>query len=132
MYVIRRVGKEVSFNRMLNKKQKKFTIPATIKLRGKIYKVTTIDSKAFYGNKRLKSVVFGKNIKKIGAKAFANTKGLKKLYIQTKLLNKKSLNKNSFKHAGKKKMFVKAPKKKKALYRRLLKKSGLRSRVVFL
>ena len=47
-------------------------IPATVKIKGKTYPVTKIKASAFKNNKKLKTIVIGKNIKKIGKKAFYN------------------------------------------------------------
>lgn len=46
------------------------TVPATVTISGCAYKVTSISPKAFAGNKRLKSVKIGANIKAIPAGAF--------------------------------------------------------------
>lgn len=46
------------------------TVPATVTISGRAYKVTSIAPKAFAGNKRLKSVKIGANIKAIPAGAF--------------------------------------------------------------
>lgn len=52
------------------KTYKSIKIPATVKINGYKFKVTAIKAKAFAGNKKLKKITIGKNIKKIGKKAF--------------------------------------------------------------
>ncbi len=48
----------------------KVSVPNTVKLYGVSYKVTAIGKKAFYNNRKLRSVTVGKNVKQIRAKAF--------------------------------------------------------------
>ena len=50
------------------------TVPATVKVNGKTYKVTTIAANAFTGNKKMKKITVGKNIDTIGKNAFKNCK----------------------------------------------------------
>ncbi len=90
--------REVEVIKSANKK--KIVVPATIKINGSSYKVTSIASKAFYKMKSIKKIVIkGTKIKKIGKKAFTG-------------INKKAV--------------IKVPKKKKKSYRKLLnKKTGV-------
>lgn len=111
---------EVSYVRP-NTKTKKAKVPAVIYHGGKKYKVTSVAAKAFAGNKKLKSVVIGKNVKKIQKKAFANCKKLSKVTVKSKVLSKVA--KNAFRGTNKK-LTVKVPKKKRAKYRRLFKRKG--------
>lgn len=62
----------------IKKDVKKVTVPATIKYKGKTYKVTEVASGALRGKKKLQTVVIGKNVTKIGANAFSKCKKLKK------------------------------------------------------
>ena len=56
------------------------TVPATVKIDGKIYKVTSIAAKAFASAKsKVKTVKMGKNVKTIGASAFAGCVKLTKV-----------------------------------------------------
>ena len=57
------------------------TVPNTIKINGKKYKVTSIAPKAFANNKKVKKVVIGNNVKTIKKKAFYNARNLKKITI---------------------------------------------------
>ncbi len=54
----------------------KVVIPATVTYGGVTYKVTSIEAEAFKNDKKLKTVVIGSNILKIGKKAFYGCKKL--------------------------------------------------------
>lgn len=102
------------------------TIPATVKINGKSCKVTSIKAKAFSGNKKLKSVVIGKNIKTIGKQAFFKCAKLNKVTFKGTAVKK--IGAKAFAKTNKK-MTVTVPKKlkKKALnsYKKSLKKAGI-------
>lgn len=96
---------------------KKLTIPATVTYQNMVFKVTVIEKKAFFGEKKLTKIILGKNITEIGSKAFAQCKKLKELTIKSAVLKK----------AGKgvltgvsSKLKLKAPKGKKAKYQKIL------------
>ena len=72
-------------------KAKKIVIPATVKIGKRAYKVTSIDANAFTGETKIKSVVVGKNVKKIGKEAFAGCKNLKLIRLKTKRLTRKNI-----------------------------------------
>ena len=110
----------------VNKKATKATIPATVAIEGKEYKVTEIAAGAYKNCKKLKSVVIGKNVKVIPAKAFMGCKSLKKINIKSTVLKK--VGKNAFKGINKKAV-IKVPKKKKAAYTKLLKGKGQSKKV---
>lgn len=78
-----------------NKKTKSLTIPATIKIDKKTYKVTAIADNAFKGNKKIKKVIIGKNIITIGKNAFNGCKNLQTIEVQSKKVKK--VGKNAFK-----------------------------------
>jgi hypothetical protein len=61
------------------KKTSSVAIPATVKIGGKVFKVTAVGASAFKGNKTLKTVTFGKNVTTIGSKAFYGCTALKTL-----------------------------------------------------
>ena len=105
-------------------KAKTIVIPKTVKVDGVSYKVTSIAKKAFAGNKNLKTVVIGADIKKIGAKAFYKCVNLKKVTIKTTQLKAKSVGAKAFAKIHKKAV-VKVPKAKKAAYKKWLKKRGI-------
>ncbi len=54
-------------------------IPASVKLKGKTFKVVSVGKGAFKNNKKLKSVKIGKNIKVINKEAFSGCKKLEKV-----------------------------------------------------
>lgn len=120
------------------------SIPATVKIKGKVYKVTKIASGAFQNDKDIYSVKLGNNVTVIGKNAFsgctelkevtlgsrvtrieknafANCKKLKKLTIRSKKLKK--VEKNAVKGVNKK-IWIIAPKSKVKKYRKLFKKAG--------
>lgn len=81
----------------------KLVIPDTITSNGTSYPITTIQSKAFKGRTKMMSVVVGNRVKTIGAGAFAKT-GLKSATIGTSVMK---LGKNTFKNSrGLKKIVV--------------------------
>lgn len=83
----------------LSKKVKSVTIPKTVKIYGKAFKVVAIEKKAFFKQSQLKKIVIkSTTITKMGAKAFAKIS---------------------------KKATVTVPKSKKKGYKKLLKKAGL-------
>ena len=76
--------KTAAFAKAKNKKA--VTVPATVKLGGKTYKVTTVNASAFKGS-AIRTVTIGKNVKKIYKNAFKGSK-TKKIILKTKLLKK--------------------------------------------
>lgn len=66
-------------------KSSKVKVPATVKANGQVYKVTSIASKAFAKNKRLKKVELGKNIETIESSAFFGCRKLKSVTCNSKL-----------------------------------------------
>ena len=107
-----------------NKVKTSVTIPTTIKIKGATYKVTEISTNAFKNNRKLKKVVIGQNIVRIGKNAFYGCKKLTSITIKSSRLTLKNIGKNAFKNTSPK-ATVKVPKKQKALYNQILKKRGL-------
>lgn len=133
------------------KDKSELTIPATVKNAKKTYKVTNISSKAFDGQKKLKSIIIGKNVttieskafynctalkeitlpakvKKIGSLAFYNCRKMKELSIETKKLASKNIGNNAFYRAGNsnyKKLITDVPISKYSAYTKLLRKKGM-------
>ncbi len=101
------------------KKSKKVTIPDTVTISGATYKVTAIAAKAFKGNKKITSVVIGKNVKTIGANAFNGCKKLKTITIKGTSLKK--VGKKAIKGI-KSTAVIKVPKTKLKVYKKLFKK----------
>ena len=116
----------VTLLKLTSKNEKKFTVPAAVKVDGVSFKVTEISRNAFKNNKKLKQVTIGKNVTKIGANAFSGDKSLKKITIKSAKLKKAG--KKAFKgiHARCK---IKVPKKKLSAYKRLLKGKGQKAGV---
>lgn len=118
-YKVTKAGAEVSLIKT-NKKAKRVTIPAVIKVNGVTYKVTSIGAKAFNGSKKLSKVTVGTNIKKISNNAFFKCRSLKTVTIKSVLLTKKTASKRVFKGVNKK-MVIKVPKKVKKAYVKIFK-----------
>lgn len=107
-----------------SKKQKaSVTIPDTVTIDKVTYKVTSIAANAFKNNKKLKKVVIGKNVTKIGKKAFYGCSKLKKITVKTTKLTKKNVGRQAFKGIHKKAAF-KVPKKKISSYRKVFRARG--------
>ena len=107
-----------------SKKQKaSVTIPDTVTIDKVTYKVTSIAANAFKNNKKLKKVVIGKNVTKIGKKAFYGCSKLKNITVKTTKLTKKNVGSQAFKGIYKKAAF-KVPKKKISSYRKVFRARG--------
>ena len=107
-----------------SKKQKaSVTIPDTVTIDKVTYKVTSIAANAFKNNKKLKKVMIGKNVTKIGKKAFYGCSKLKKITVKTTKLTKKNVGSQAFKGIHKKAAF-KVPKKKISSYRKAFRARG--------
>ena len=104
-----------------NKKLKKISVPASVKYKKVIFKVTAIGKNAFKGQKKATAIVIGKNVKTIGAGAFAGNAKCKKINVKTTTLRKvgaKALK------AINKKAVIKVPAKKLQAYKKLFKAKG--------
>lgn len=115
---------EVVYSAPKNKKITSVTIPATVKIKNVIYKVTSIKANAFKNCKKLKKVTIGKNIKTIGKNAFYGCSKLNSITIKTTKLTNKNVGSNAFAKLHKKAQ-CKVPKKKLSAYKKLLKKKGV-------
>lgn len=128
----------------VDKTSKKVTLPSSVKIGKKTYKVTSIGKKAFKGCKKLTSVKIGKyvttigdsafesctalskitipaNVTKIGKKAFYKDGKLKSITIKSKKLKK--VGSRAFKGINKKAK-IKVPSSKLSSYKKLLKGKG--------
>ena len=76
-YKLNKKNKTAMFYAPKKKSIKKIVIPATVKVSGKTYKVTSIRSNAFKNCKKLTSVSIGKYVTSIGKNAFYGCKKLK-------------------------------------------------------
>ncbi len=117
-------GGTVEFTFPKNKKVTKVTIPATVKIDGITYKVTSVAKNACKGCTKLTTVTINKNVSKIGANAFSGCKKLKKITIKTTKLKSSTVGKNAFKGTPKNAK-VKVPKKSLKAYKKFLYKKGL-------
>ena len=106
-----------------DKKVKSITVPDTIKVSGKTYKVTEIAANACKNLAKLTKVTIGKNVTKIGKNAFSGCKKLKSVTIKTTKLKKKGIGASCFKGIDSKATF-KVPKKQKKDYQNWLVKTG--------
>ncbi len=68
-----------------NKNATNIKIPATVKYKGKTYKITAIEKNAFKNNKKIKTVSIGNNVKTIHESAFRGCKQLKNVVIGKKV-----------------------------------------------
>lgn len=108
----------------MDKKAKKLTIPATVKVKGVTYKVTAISDRAFKGNKKLTTVTIGSNVTKIGIGAFYGCKNLKKITVTAGKLT--TINRSVFKGVKKNvTISVKGTKKAKTALKKQLKKKSI-------
>lgn len=105
----------------VNKLMKTVTIPASVKIKGETCSVTGVANKAFSGMKKLTTVTIGKNVQKIGRRAFYNDKKLKKITIKSKMLKKVAKDALKKTYA---KGTIKVPKSKKKAYAKLFKNRG--------
>lgn len=106
----------------------KVTIPSTVTYQGRKYQVTSIGTKAFKNNKKLKKVVIPSTVRKIGKQAFINCKKLKSIIIKTNKLNAKAIGSKAFKGINAK-ATIKVPKKKLKLYKKILRAKGVSASV---
>lgn len=144
------VGKGVvSYAGPTSKTVPSVTIPATVKIGSKTYKVTQIANNAFKGCTKLKTVTIGNNVTSIGASAFAGCKALTTVKIGSGVVkidtnafsgcsnlksitisgtNLKTVGKNAFKGINKSAK-IKVPSSRVKSYTNLLKGKGQPSSV---
>lgn len=107
--------------------KKSVVIPDRITISGKKYTVTTIANNACSG-KKITKVTIGKNIQKIGRKAFANCKKLKTVIFKSVKL--KSVGKQAF-YKTNQKVRVKLGRKVVKKYRKMLTKGKISSKAKY-
>jgi len=103
-------------------------VPDTVTIQGKKYKVTAIDDDAFKNHKTVREIVIGKNIRRIGKRAFSGCEKLRRITIKSRKLTAKKIKKNAFKGIGRK-VKIKVPKGKKKAYTKLFRSKGLSKKV---
>ena len=106
------------------------TIPSTITVRGKKYRVTEIAASAFEDMTSLRKVTIGKNVADIGKSAFRDCPYLDSIIIKTTGLTSGSVGANAFRNTGKYAV-VKCPGGKKKAYKAFLVKKGVSKKATF-
>lgn len=101
---------------------KAVTIPASVKISRKSYKVVAVAPKAFMNCKKLAKVTVGANVTKIGSKAFLKDKKLKNIVMKSK--KTKTIGAKAFAGIHKKAVFHAPKKAKKMITKKLTKKTG--------
>ncbi len=101
------------------KKKKTLTIPDKVIINGHPFKVTSIGSKAFNKNKKVKKITIGSNVTTIGKRAFYNCKKLKTIVVKSKKV--KSVKSQAFKGIYKRAK-IKLPKMSKSKHNKYKKK----------
>lgn len=71
-----------------SRKKKAITVPNAIRIGGKRYFVIRIENRAFANCSRLQKVTFGKRVTELGRKIFSRSKNLRKVRIQSVVLQK--------------------------------------------
>ena len=101
-----------------------------IKIGGVRVNITGIADKAFYKDKKLQTLVIGKNITRIGKNAFNGCKNLGSITFKTKQLSARGIGANAFKgiRSG---ATIKCPKSKLADYKEILLKKGMKKSMKF-
>ena len=89
-YKVTKAGSEVAYVGT-TATAKKITVPATVKIDGFTYKVTSIAASAFKGNKKVTTVAIGNKVTTIGTNAFNGCKKLKTVTIGTGLRDGKGI-----------------------------------------
>lgn len=120
----------VEFIKTTSKSLKTVSIPASITKDGIVYKVTSIAKNALKNNKKVTTLIIGKNVKTIGVNAFYGCKNLKTISILTTKLTKKTVGKNAFKGIYSK-ATIKVPKKKYKTYVSMLRTRGVGKKAKF-
>lgn len=139
----------VAFTGLGNTETTKFTIPKTVTIGGKKFKVTSIGTSAFKDCTKLSKVTIGSNVTSIGTKAFKGCKVLKSITVPSKVTTigkeafhncsklgtitmkttkLKSVGKNAFKGI-KSTAKIKVPSKKVSAYKKLMKGKGQSNKV---
>ncbi len=111
-------------------KGSKVVIPKTVSINGVTYKVTSVAKGAFRNNKKLKKVVLGSNITKIGTNAFEGCSNLKMIVVKTTMLTKANVGSKAFSGIHRNAVFN-VPKKKVELYRTIFTKYGAPKKAVY-
>lgn len=115
---------EAQFTEVSNKSAASAVVPDTIQISKQKFKVTSIKDNVLKDNKKVKKLIIGSNVKKIGKKAFYGCKNLKTIVIKTSNLTSTSVKADAFKGLNAK-VVVNVPENKLAAYKKILKAKGL-------
>lgn len=124
-------NKTVEYVKSTKGNASRVTIPAKVKLKGHSYKVASVAPGAFKNNSKLNYITIGKNVKKIGKKAFYGCKRLRYIDVKSKKLTAKSIGKQAF-GRGYKLPRVKSAKNVWKRYARIMPAKGLSKKAVFI
>ena len=94
-------------------------IPSSVKIYGKVYKVTSIADNALKGMGKFKKLEIGANIEHIGKGAFNGCKNLKRIVIKSKKLTLEKTGSNAFKGINSKAV-IKVPKSRITSYNKII------------
>ncbi len=137
-------GSAVSFVGAKSHSIKKIAVPGTVTIGKKLFRVTEVAGKACKGYKKLRTVSIGYGVQKIGREAFADCRSLKKIVFgeSVKLIGAKALARDRkislikfkgkrMKSIGKRALYkipksvrIVVPRKRKAHYQSLIRKSN--------
>lgn len=119
VYKVTNVDKKtVAVTGAKKKTMKTIKVPNTVTIEGEKFRVTAVGKSAFKGCKKATKATIGKNVTEIGSQAFASCKKLKTITVNSTVLKKVGKNACKGIHAKAK---LKAPKKKLAAYKKMLK-----------
>ena len=114
-------GGTVTYMKPYNVNCKKASVSPTVKLGGVKFTVKAVANNAFKDCKKLTTLTIGKNVTKIGSKAFNGCSSLSKITINA--TNLKTIGTDAFKGIKSNATF-KVPKKKAVKYEKMIRKAG--------
>ena len=109
--------------------RKALTIPTTVKIGGKSFRVTAIGTSAMSGAKKLTTVKIGANIMTVGAKAFCGCSNLSNVTIFSTKLTTAKTGANAFKGIRSNCRF-KVPASRVSAYKKLLRAKGAGPKII--
>lgn len=109
--------------------RKTLTIPTTVKIGGKSFRVTAIGTSAMSGAKKLTTVKIGANIMTVGAKAFCGCSNLSNVTIFSTKLTTAKTGANAFKGIRSNCRF-KVPASRVSAYKKLLRAKGAGPKII--
>lgn len=109
-----------------SKKKAKVVVPSAVKKNGVTVYVTAIGNNAFKNRKKVKTVVIGKNVQRIGKKAFAGCRNLRKITVKSRMV--RMVGKKAFQSISSRAV-IKVPKQSLKRYQKLFRNKGQRRTV---